>query len=107
MTGLTRRLCYAESRKRPRRLEKAWAGGGSGLRKMLVGEVPCLSSQARYYLLEEDGNFGVQIELEGEEASVRDLSPSRQKVQDLAEALIRGTVTPVGLRDVVDDWLLE
>ena len=44
---------------------------------------------------------------EGEEASVRDLSPSRQKVQDLAEALVRGTVTPVGLRDVVDDWLLE
>ena len=38
---------------------------------------------------------------------MRDLSPSRQKVQDLAEALIRGTVTPVGLRDVVDDWLLE
>ena len=74
---------------------------------MLVGEVPCLSSQARYYLLEEAGNFGVQIELEGEEASVRDLSPSRQKVQDLAEALVQGTVTPVGLRDVVDDWLLE
>ena len=49
------------------------------MRKMLVGEVPCLSSQARYYLLEEAGNFGVQIELEGEEASVRDLSPSDRK----------------------------
>ena len=25
----------------------------------------------------------------------------------LAEALVRGAVTPVALRDVVDDWLLE
>lgn len=107
MTGFTRRLCYAESRKRPRLSEEARAGGGSGLHKLLVGEVPCLSSQARYYLLEEAGTFGVRIELEEEEASVTDLSPSRRKVQALAEALLRGSVTPVGLRDVVDDWLLE
>ncbi|WP_325201342.1 DUF6514 family protein [Oscillibacter sp.] len=77
------------------------------MHKLLVGEVPCLSSQARYYLLEEAGTFGVRIELEEEEASVTDLSPSRRKVQALAEALLRGSVTPVGLRDVVDDWLLE
>ncbi len=82
------------------------------MRKLLVGEVPCLSSQARYYLLEENvegfgPSYGVRVELEKEEASVTDLSPSRQRVQDLAEALARGAVTPVGLRDVVDDWLLE
>lgn len=79
------------------------------MRKVLVGEVPCLSSQARYYLLEgeEPGSYGVQIELGGEGASAVDLSPSRQRVWQLAEALLRGTVTPVGLRDVVDDWLLE
>ena len=29
------------------------------------------------------------------------------RVQALAETLARGAVTPVALRDVVDDWLLE
>lgn len=79
------------------------------MRKVLVGEVRCLASQARYYLLEEEEpeSYGVRIELKGEEASVTDLSPSRQRVWKLAEALARGAVTPVGLRDVVDDWLLE
>lgn len=81
------------------------------MRRLLVGEAQCRASKARYYLLEEDaedsGAYGVQIELEGEAASVPDLSPSRQKVLELAGALVRGAVTPVGLRDVVDDWLLE
>ncbi len=81
------------------------------MRKLLVGEAQCRAFQARYYLLEEEmetsGSYGVQIEMEDEEASVRDLSPSRQRVEALAEALVRGAVTPVALRDVVDDWLLE
>lgn len=80
------------------------------MRKLLVGEARCRASQARYYLLEEaekPGSYGVQIEMEGEAAAVRDLSPSRQRVEALAEALVRGAVTPVALRDVVDDWLLE
>ena len=77
------------------------------MRKLLVGEARCRTSQARYYLLEEPASYGVLIEMEGEVASVADLSPSRQRVRALAEALVRGTVTPVGLRDVVDDWLLQ
>lgn len=81
------------------------------MRRLLVGEAQCRASKARYYLLEEDagnpGAYGVQIELDGEEASVPALSPSRQRVLELADALVRGVVTPVGLRDVVDDWLLE
>ncbi len=81
------------------------------MRKLFVGEAQCRAAQARYYLLEEDleepGSYGVQVELEGETAAVRDLSPSREKVQALAETLAKGAVTPVTLRDVVDDWLLE
>lgn len=77
------------------------------MRKLLVGEAPCLGSQARYYLLEEDGSCGVRVELGEEAASAADLSPRRERVLALAEALARGTVTPVALRDVVDDWLLE
>ncbi len=81
------------------------------MRKLFMGEAQCRAFQARYYLLEEElenpGAFGVQIEMEDEEASARDLSPSRQRVEALAESLVRGAVTPVALRDVVDDWLLE
>lgn len=81
------------------------------MRKLFVGEAWCRALPARYYLLEEDGEdagaYGIQIELEGEEASVRALSPSCQKVRELAEVLVRGTVTPITLRDVAEDWLLE
>ena len=42
------------------------------MRRLLVGEAQCRASKARYYLLEEDaenpGAYGVQIELDGEEA---------------------------------------
>lgn len=75
--------------------------------RVLIGEARCRTSQARYYLLEETASYGVEIELEGESAAVRDLSPSRERAGELARRLIRGTVTPVALRDVVDDWLLE
>lgn len=80
--------------------------------KRLVGEGWCRAAQTRYYLLEgepEEGgpSYGVAVELGGEAAAVSDLSPSRQRVETLAEALVRGVVTPVALRDIVDDWLLE
>ena len=81
------------------------------MRKLFVGEARCRALPARYYLLEEDaadpGSYGVQIEMEGEAAEAADLSPSRQRVWELAETLARGSVTPVALRDVVDDWLVE
>ena len=80
------------------------------MERRLMGEARCRASLVRYYLLEEDAGkeevYGVEIELEGETEAVRNLSPSRQRVAALLEALVRGTVTPVGLRDVVDDWLL-
>ena len=82
------------------------------MRRLLIGRARCRAAQAHYYLLEEEPeeggtSYGVEIELEGESALVTALSPSRKKVEALAAALIRGAVTPVALRDVVDDWLLE
>lgn len=77
------------------------------MERLLVGEARCRGSQVRYYLLEEGTSYGVEIRLKGESAAVRDLSPSRERAGELARRLVRGTVTPVGLRDVVDDWLLE
>lgn len=82
------------------------------MRKLLMGEAQCRTARARYYLLEEEPgegeavSYGIQVELEDETAAARGLSPSRQRTAELAEALVRGVVTPITLRDVVDDWLL-
>ena len=101
------------------------------MKRRLAGESRCKDAALRYYLLTEDSAAGplyggqaelggepaavsgiptsrqrVQGLLDGEEAALPDLSPSRRRVQELAAALARGGVTPVALRDVVDDWLL-
>ena len=82
------------------------------MRRVLVGEARCRASQARYYLLEEVSeetgrSYGVEVHLNGETAAAANLSPCRRRVEALARALVRGTVTPLTLRDIVDDWLLE
>jgi len=82
------------------------------VRKLLVGEARCRAARVRYYLLEKEveegeiASYGVQVELGEETAAIPCLSPSRRRTAELAEALARGAVTPVTLRDVVDDWLL-
>ena len=91
---------------------RVWGGltteGGGVLRKLLVGEARCRDALVRYYLLEEEGGaYGVGVETEEETALVFDLTPSRRKAGSLAQSLVRGAVTPVSLRDVVDDWLLQ
>lgn len=41
----------------------------------------------------------------GEEATVPDLTVQWARLQPLAEAVVRGGVTPCALREVVEDWL--
>ena len=40
------------------------------------------------------------------EAAISRVTASQCQALDLLEKLQQGTVTPVGLRDVVEDWLL-
>jgi hypothetical protein len=49
--------------------------------------------------------YGVKVEMGDEEASRPRLTASRASVGALLDTLVRGQVTPVGLGDVVDDWL--
>ena len=42
---------------------------------------------------------------DGEEASVTNLTVSAGRIDQLMELLVRNGVTPVTLRDVVEDWL--
>ena len=51
--------------------------------------------------------YGVKVEMGTETASRPRLTASRTSVGALLDKLVRGGVTPVGLGDVVDDWLLQ
>lgn len=51
-------------------------------------------------------SYGVKVVGEdGEEASVPDLTVSPARIDQLMELLVRNGVSPVTLRDVVEDWL--
>lgn len=51
--------------------------------------------------------YGVKITEEStcDERSVSNLTMSNRKICDLIETLANNTVTPIGLMDVVADWL--
>lgn len=52
-------------------------------------------------------SYGVKIREEagGEVAVVPHVTTSIPRIDELMELLIRNTVAPAGLRDVIDDWL--
>jgi hypothetical protein len=58
---------------------------------------------------EEGISYGIQVALEdtGEVASVEDITVDETQAVRLLCLLTRGTVTPVALRDVVEDFLCE
>lgn len=50
--------------------------------------------------------YGVRIaERGGMQATVRSITNSIERIDELCELLIRGKVTPTTLADVVSDWL--
>lgn len=66
---------------------------------ILVGEMPVSSG----FSCE---SYGVGIrEQGGEEERVPDITVSAGRIDELMELLVRNTVTPCTLRDVVEDWL--
>ena len=64
----------------------------------------------RYDLLLEAGvegvRYGVSVQdRAGDGAQVRDLTSRRERAEEVLALLARNTVTPVTLRDVIDDLL--
>ena len=51
--------------------------------------------------------YGVEVAMGGEKESRPRLTASKTSVGALLEKLVRGCVTPMGLGDVVDDWLTQ
>lgn len=51
-------------------------------------------------------SYGIRIEEQGgQQAFANHLTCSASRMEQLANTLVRNQVTPIGLADVIDDWL--
>ena len=67
----------------------------------------CRGKIIRYRIIMKAGNYGIAVAYGGEQAAIENLTPRREEIEALAVKLRKGRVTPVALRDVVEDWLLR
>ena len=73
-----------------------------------VGELP-----VRYYLLAEQlpggkVDYGLRLAVPGgDSAELRGIKVSSSAIRQLLSCLMRYEVTPMSLRDIVDDWLIS
>ena len=79
------------------------------MRKIWFGQSECRGAAVRYYLLVEETagveRYGLQVRCGEETETVPDVTVSRRRIQALLGAMVRGGVTPVTAREVVEDWL--
>ena len=63
-----------------------------------------------YYIIVDEldagESYGIRIEERGgRQAAVRQITCSASRIEELAGLVLRGSVTPITLADVVSDWL--
>lgn len=82
---------------------------GPCVRRTWVGRSECRGTVVHYYLVIEEAagveRYGLQVCYGEESETVGDITSSRRGIQSLLAAMVRGGVTPVAARDVVEDWL--
>lgn len=81
------------------------------MRSVFMGDRCLGGGTVRYHLLVEEveglgENYGVRLEGFGQMEAIRGVTVSQGQALTLLEKLRRCAVTPTGLRDVVEDWLL-
>lgn len=81
------------------------------MRKILMGTSCCQGETVKYYLLEDTAGsiaqqYGISLECGSEQASLPGITVSQSRILALLDTLMSGSVTPVSLQDVVEDWLL-
>ena len=82
------------------------------MRAFLVGRRPCRGIPVDYFLLVEERDalwehYGIRVESGGERTEIPSFTAAQSGILALLSELMRGSVTPVAARDVVEDWLLE
>lgn len=79
------------------------------MRKISFGRAECCGAAVFYYLVVEETagieRYGLQVRWGDETETVPDITSSQRQIQALLEAVARGGVTPVAVREVVEDWL--
>ena len=78
----------------------------------LFGTAVCQGLPVRYYLLLQRGRDGrrqyvIRVEYKEEAVTVMGLTVSAEETKALLRKLMLGTVTPVTVPDVIEDWLLQ
>lgn len=59
-----------------------------------------------YFLLQDDMEYGVGVHSDrGEAVRIPHITPDRTRITQLLDLLCRLEVSPIHLRDVIDDWL--
>ena len=76
-----------------------------------IGSVRVGERTVSYFLLSETDStgrwhYGVSVQCGQEQTSVYNLSTHKGSVIALLEKMQRGSVTPVAVQDVAEDWLL-
>ena len=83
------------------------------MRSIFMGVKRIQEKELDYYLLADElentgENYGVQVcYANGETDCVRGITFSQSQIMRLLVTLMEQTVTPVTLRDVVEDWILQ
>ena len=78
------------------------------MRVWQVGLVPLGREWLRYYLLrspEPRSEYGICVTCGGDTAFIPGITFSKIKIRRLLRSMMRGRVTPVTARDIVEDWL--
>ena len=81
------------------------------MRSVFMGSRRLDGETLQYHLLVEEvedlgENYGVLLEGFGQRAAIPGITVIQDRALTLLEGLRRCAVTPAGLRDVVEDWLL-
>ena len=81
------------------------------MRSVFMGSRRLSGEVLNYHLLIEEvedlgENYGVLLEGFGQTAAVPGITAVQDRALSLLDLLCRCDVTPAGLRDVVEDWLL-
>ena len=80
---------------------------------MMMGERWIGETPVRYYLLAEHlpggkTDYGLRLAVpDGDSAELKGLTFSSRAIRELLDRLMRCDVTPVSLRDIVEDWLIS
>ena len=85
--------------------------GGERVRR-LAGTAECRGKTIRYDILSERLGpkkvcFGISVVYRGEEVRILGVTREYKAIKALLRRLKRGRATPVAVRDVVDDWVLD